>query len=451
MNKSLFKVIGVVISIIIICFMVIEEKKLPEVSWINVDRVGEEARLSKTNGKWLSLKKVLKLSKKRDAFSWKDLKKYNNYELFREEEYVRVYEIEDFDGLFELHVIWYSLRNSRPLNETVDPAETRKLKEVLLIANDGLGSYVDIRTGDVDTYIKEHQENMISRNYSFSYFKEEVKGPSETSNRIMELIEEGEEYLVNGKDEVVCIKIDNSNELDAFIEMMEQELQFADSGIKENIYETISKKLGRRSVKPQFILYFPQENPPQEYIITEVKRNGGDLYIYLEKAIREIMNAEFGGCLIGLDIQKEGNDVYAAKGISRVHIDIISRKYESVERVRLRLGYPPYKGYSLSTAEINDFIGCLEKIDISEIEIENVVPEGNSVECFITVEEELYELRFLNPYVEIKGNWYQINTEHEIFQIIEKILQVYSEGIYESNEDQQNDVFKTCYKENLVL
>jgi len=288
--------------------------------WIRKGKKGEEQRYKKIDGEQLTLEEVIRLSEKGDAFSWKDLQKYNFYEILKED-YHRIYEIEDFDRLFELRVSWV-MDGYVEYPHVYDATEDMELLEAVLIAKDGLGTQVDLLAGDVKAYIKEHQDNPTFQSFSFSYFPAEVEGTTETLKKFAELVEEGEEILPGSPEEITAVKIDSTEEMNTFVEKMQYELKYTDKTIGENVYAQTGLKVGELAAEPQFLLYISRGNLTHEYHVANVERYGEDLYISIEKSPRKNQNVTLDSCLIGLSIAKDGNETTSVKGVTRVHLSI---------------------------------------------------------------------------------------------------------------------------------
>lgn len=293
----------------------------PGVEWIKVDKSNKDATYRHWAGEWMTLEDVMKLSEKGKDLSGRDLWKYNFYE-YRNDGYQRRYEIEDFGMLFELRVNWI-LDKTETFTITYDPVETLTVSEAILIARDGLDTQVDFLTGDVEGYIKEHQNNAAYKTFTFAYYPVDVQGTDASLEKIAALWEDGETYVSSNPDEITGIKIDSKEEMYAFVEEMQNELKYTDKAVPENVFLILGQNLDNHNAEPKFLLYIPKGNTMHQYSVLNVEKHGADLYISIKKGTRMNQNVVKDGCLIGLQIVKDGTEPSTIRDVTTIHIDFV--------------------------------------------------------------------------------------------------------------------------------
>lgn len=169
----------------------------------------------------------------------------------------------------------------------------------------------------------EQVKNQGYNKFDFLYFPAEVEGTQETAEKITQLIEDGENFVVSHPEEIVAIKIDNDEEIYTFLEEMQEELKYTDKAIGQNMFYKMLLMMNVRIPQPQFLFYIPEGNLTHEYYITDVRKKGKEeLYITIQKV--QLSNAEdtMDGCLIGL-IPQTSDETSTIKGVSTIHVELI--------------------------------------------------------------------------------------------------------------------------------
>lgn len=293
----------------------------PGVEFIKVDKNGKDVTYRHWAGEWMTLEDVTKLAKKGKELSGRDLWKYNFYE-YRNDGYQRRYEIVDFGMLFELRVNW-NLDKKEAFTITYDPVENMTVSEAVLIAKDGLDTKIDFLTGDVEGYIKEHQNNPAYKTFTFSYYPIDVQGTDTTMEKIAALWEEGEVFVSNTPNEITGIKLDSTEEMYTFAEEMKDELKYTDKAVPENVFLMLGQNLDNQNAEPKFLLYVPNGNTVHQYSVANVEKHGADLYISIKKGTRIKQDVVKDGCLIGLQIVKDGTEPSTIRDVTTIHIDFV--------------------------------------------------------------------------------------------------------------------------------
>lgn len=111
----------------------------------------------------------------------------------------------------------------------------------------------------------------------------------------------------------------------------------------------------------------------------------------------------------------------AAGGICLFQAGNTEPQYKGIENVAFQMEYPPFDAYDLTTAEVNDLIGCLSVMDLSAYETSPLVPEGDGIQCTITTAGQDYEIIFLKPYLFYDGIIYKMEIDERIFGIVDRI------------------------------
>ncbi|MBE5892738.1 MAG: hypothetical protein E7286_05080 [Lachnospiraceae bacterium] len=245
-----------------------------------------------TDGKQMTLEDVHALSQKGEALSWTDFEAYNYVET-GSGLYIRVYKI---DELFSLWVSSKSMKAEEPLFA------------VYLKAEDGQNTQVDIRTGDVEAYIQEHQGNCILKTFPYAIVSIEVLGSPDAVVKMAELSRKIEmERVVTDYTEVVGVLVHNVEELDGFWEKMQKELTFNKLVAKPAFYRYAKEMLEAAAEleNPVIIMYFPHGNLINEYSVETVQRYDEELTILIERADRKDKNVSLDGCLMALQINED--------------------------------------------------------------------------------------------------------------------------------------------------
>lgn len=246
----------------------------------------------KTDGKQMTLEDVHALSQKGEGLSWTDFENYNYIET-GSGMYIRVYKI---DQLFSL---WVGSSSMKTKDE---------LSYVWLKAEDGQNTQVDIRTGDVEAYIQEHQDNLILKTFPHAAVSSEVLG---SPNALVEMAElsrtMGWEQVLSDYTEVVGVLVRREEELDAFWEKMQKELTFKKLVAKPAFYGYVKEMLevSEALENPVIIMYFPYGNLINEYSVDTVQRYDDELTILVERADRKNKNVSLDGCLMALQINDD--------------------------------------------------------------------------------------------------------------------------------------------------
>ena len=293
----------------------------PGIEWIRVEKVLEKYDYAYYGGTWMTLEDVLQVSEKGINLTGRDLWKYNFYE-DRTESYQRIYPIADLDMLFELHVGWDIDKKER-FSMTQDPVDALTASEAILIAMNGLNTQVDFLTGDVEAYINEQKENPAYKTFTFAYYPIDVEGTADTLKKIASLWEEGETFISSSADEITGVKIDRTDELYSFAEEMENELKYTDKAVAENMFLILGQNLDKKTTEPKFLIYLPSGNVTYKYEISKVEKHGEDLYISIAKRLRVGDKPVKDGCLIGLQIVKDGDEPSTIQDVSRIHLEVV--------------------------------------------------------------------------------------------------------------------------------
>lgn len=169
----------------------------------------------------------------------------------------------------------------------------------------------------------ERVNNSGYNKFDFLWFPAEVEGTQETAEKINQLIEAGEEYIVSHPEEIVAIRLDNDEEVYTFLEELQEELKYTDKAIGENMFYKMLLMMNVRVPQPQFLLYIPVGNLTHEYYVTEVGKKGkGELYITIKRVQQSNNEDTMDGCLIGV-IPQSSDDKTTIKEASTMYIDII--------------------------------------------------------------------------------------------------------------------------------
>ena len=298
-----------------------DPKVYPGIEWIQVDTTEKENYSRHLIGSWMTIEDLLNLSQKGKDICGKDLWKYNFFENLTEG-YQRIFLIQDFDNLFELHINWivekgekYSLDN--------DPVAKMIASEAVLIAKDGSNTKVDFLTGDVEAYINEHKDNPTHKTFALSYYPIDVEGTADTFDKFAALWEEGEKFISSNPDEITGIKIDTSQELNNFAKEMQYELTYTEKAVPENVFLMIGQNIDKYKAEPKFLLYIPSGNATHEYKVSKMEKQGVNLYISVEKIPRNSNKMVKDGCLIGLQMLRDQSTTDTIRDVTTIHIDLV--------------------------------------------------------------------------------------------------------------------------------
>ena len=169
----------------------------------------------------------------------------------------------------------------------------------------------------------ERVNNRGYNKFDFLYFPAEVEGTQETVGKISQLIEDGETYVVSHPEEIVVIKLDNDEEIYAFLDEMQEDLKYTDSAIGQNMFYKMLLSMNVRIPQPEFLFYIPEGNLSYEYYITDVSKKGKEeLYITIQKAKLSNDEDTMDGCLIGL-IPQTSDEAATIKGVSTIHVELV--------------------------------------------------------------------------------------------------------------------------------
>lgn len=298
-----------------------EPSTAPGIEWIKVEKDLEKYDYSYYGGTWMTLEDVLKVSEKGINLTGRDLWKYNFYEDLTES-YQRIYPIADLDMLFELRVGWDIDKKER-FSMAKDPVDELTASVAILIAKNGLNTQVDFLNGDVEAYIEEQQDNPAYNTFTFAYYPIEVEGTSETIEKFASLWEERETYIISNTDVSTGIKLDNIDEMYTFSEVMQNELKYTDKAIPENVFLKLGLNLDKRNAEPTFLLYLSAGNTANKYSVSKVEKHGKDLHISIKSEARSNQDVIMDGCLIGLQIVKDGSEPSTIRDVTTIHIDVV--------------------------------------------------------------------------------------------------------------------------------
>lgn len=157
----------------------------------------------------LQLSDVTALSGKGEALSWADFEQYDCIET-GSGLYIRLYPI---DEMFTL-----SIGGAGPESEPM---------YIYLSAKDGTDEYIDIRTGDVEEYIRQHQDNPVVTDCSYSWQLSPVGFSDEAFFQMFGMDPENTgSPAVSAIRFLPVIRLESMEELDTFFREMETELSF---------------------------------------------------------------------------------------------------------------------------------------------------------------------------------------------------------------------------------
>ena len=157
----------------------------------------------------LQLSDVTALSGKGEALSWADFEQYDCTET-GSGLYIRLYPI---DEMFTL-----SIGGAGPESEPM---------YIYLSAKDGTDEYIDIRTGDVEEYIRQHQDNPVVTDCSYSWQLSPVGFSDEAFFQMFGMDPENTgSPAVSAIRFLPVIRLESVEELDTFFREMETELSF---------------------------------------------------------------------------------------------------------------------------------------------------------------------------------------------------------------------------------
>ena len=157
----------------------------------------------------LQLSEVTALSGKGEALSWADFEQYDCIET-GSGLYIRLYPI---DEMFAL-----SIGGAGPESEPM---------YIYLSAKDGTDEYIDIRTGDVEEYIRQHQDNPVVTDCSYSWQLSPVGFSDEAFFQMFGMDPENTgSPAVSAIRFLPVIRLESVEELDTFFREMETELSF---------------------------------------------------------------------------------------------------------------------------------------------------------------------------------------------------------------------------------
>ncbi len=157
----------------------------------------------------LQLSDVTALSGKGEALSWADFEQYNCIET-GSGLYIRLYPI---DEMFTL-----SIGGAGPESEPM---------YIYLSAKDGTDEYIDIRTGDVEEYIRQHQDNPVVTDCSYSWQLSPVGFSDEAFFQMFGMDPENTgSPAVSAIRFLPVVRLESVEELDTFFREMETELSF---------------------------------------------------------------------------------------------------------------------------------------------------------------------------------------------------------------------------------
>ena len=157
----------------------------------------------------LQLSDVTALSGKGEALSWADFEQYDCIET-GSGLYIRLYPI---DEMFTL-----SIGGAGPESEPM---------YIYLSAKDGTDENIDIRTGDVEEYIRQHQDNPVVTDCSYSWQLSPVGFSDEAFFQMFGMDPENTgSPAVSAIRFLPVIRLESVEELDTFFREMETELSF---------------------------------------------------------------------------------------------------------------------------------------------------------------------------------------------------------------------------------
>lgn len=195
-----------------------EPERLEQAEYIVVIRACFDSEMeegqaeSETSGQprpVLQLSDVTALSGKGEALSWADFEQYDCIET-GSGLYIRLYPI---DEMFAL-----SIGGAGPESEPM---------YIYLSAKDGTDEYIDIRTGDVEEYIRQHQDNPVVTDCSYSWQLSPVGFSDEAFFQMFGMDPENTgSPAVSAIRFLPVVRLESVEELDGFIREMETELSF---------------------------------------------------------------------------------------------------------------------------------------------------------------------------------------------------------------------------------
>jgi hypothetical protein len=112
----------------------------------------------------------------------------------------------------------------------------------------------------------------------------------------------------------------------AFAEELQNELKYTDKAVPENVFLSLGQNLDNHNAEPKFLLYIPKGNTMHQYSVFNVEKHGTDLYISIKKGTRINQNVVKDGCLIGLQIVKDGTEPSTIRDVTTIHIDFVDEQ-----------------------------------------------------------------------------------------------------------------------------
>lgn len=298
-----------------------DTKVYPGIEWIKGEARERENYSRHLIGSWMKIEELLELSKKGTDICGKDLWKYNFYENVADG-YQRIFLIQDYDMLFELHVNWI-LDKPEKYSYDNDPVANLIASEVMLVANDGSNTNVDFLNGDVEGYINDHKNNPPYKTFEYSYYPIDVNGTDDTFDKFASLWEEDETYVSSNPEEITGIKIDTREELYAFVDETEYDLTYTEIAVPENVFLMIGQNLDKYKAEPKFLLYIPKGYTTHEYKVSKMEKHGEELYISVEKIPRKSNKMVKDGCLIGLQMLRDQSTAETVRDVTKIHIELV--------------------------------------------------------------------------------------------------------------------------------
>ena len=99
-----------------------------------------------------------------------------------------------------------------------------------------------------------------------------------------------------------------------------------------------------------------------------------------------------------------------------------SKQYKSITKVVFTLQNPPFTEYTLTTAEMNDFIKALSKINLTPNNKLDAQADGLYVKCTIFTVDDQYLITLIPPYIGYQGEQYKFARNPKVFKITERIV-----------------------------
>lgn len=301
----------------------------------------------------LTLEDVVKLSEKGEELVWEDLEEYEYIET-GSGLYIRVYEIDERFSLF--------------VGGWIEGDETLKPLYFYLMAQDESELSVDIRTADVEAFIREHKDNAVVKRCPTQDFFCEVGYEQEASSMMLWMAENKDKMMVSSIQHLPVIRVDSKSELDSFVGNMNGKLDFSKAVAETESFTNVvsfEEVLQRYEddffeTNSLFLVYLTEKNDESRQRVDYVQKDGDSLLIGISRydvTEKESTRDEAGkedrtGWLIAIEVLRQNmGDVSEVDAfVSSVHnLESWTTKDRSVNHLLLAeasIDFGECKGYT---------------------------------------------------------------------------------------------------------